>query len=364
MNGWADPKNAHPSIPSDAFRVKFIDEATITVQSGDGGSGCVSFRRERFIPKGGPDGGDGGKGGDVILRTSARIRTLYQFRYQRSFKAEKGRGGQGSQKTGRGGEDVVIDLPPGTLVTDAETGALLKDFTEPDDALVIARGGRGGQGNTRFKSSTHQTPRFAQPGEPGETRILKLELKLLADVGIMGLPNAGKSTLISVLSAAKPKVADYPFTTLTPNLGVVATDWGDTFVAADIPGLIQGAHSGAGLGVQFLRHIERTRILVHLIDGPAIDPDHPLASYDAVNRELELYDPALARKTQIVALNKMDLAEAEVASELFRLAAAERGEAIQFLCISALTGEGVRELKSRIIQLLEKSDDGNTSRHG
>ncbi len=364
MNGWANPKNAPPSIPSDPFRVKFIDEATVTVQSGDGGSGCVSFRRERFIPKGGPDGGDGGKGGDVILKASPRKRTLYHLRYQKHFRAENGRGGQGRQKTGRNGADLILDIPPGTLVLDADTGELLKDFTEPEETAVIARGGRGGQGNTRFKSATHQAPRFAQPGEPGEIRTLKLELKLLADVGIMGLPNAGKSTLISVLSSAKPKVADYPFTTLTPNLGVVQTDWGESFVVADIPGLIEGAHSGAGLGIQFLRHLERTRILVHLIDGPNMDPDHPLASYDAVNRELTLYDASLARKPQIVVLNKMDLPGSEVAEELFSAAAAERGNAVPFMTISALTGAGIPELKSRIIQLLKQSEDGNTPQHG
>ncbi len=364
MNGWANPKNAPPSIPSDPFRVKFIDEATVTVQSGDGGSGCVSFRRERFIPRGGPDGGDGGKGGDVILKASPRKRTLYHFRFQKLFRAENGLGGQGRQKTGRNGADLILDIPPGTLVLDADTGEVLKDFTEPEESAVIARGGRGGQGNTRFKSATHQAPRFAQPGEPGETRTLKLELKLLADVGIMGLPNAGKSTLISVLSSAKPKIADYPFTTLTPNLGVVQTDWGESFVVADIPGLIEGAHSGAGLGIQFLRHLQRTRILVHLIDGPDMDPDHPLASYDALNRELALYDASLAHKPQIVVLNKTDLPGAEVAEELFQSAAAERGDSAPFMTISALTGEGIPELKSRIIQLLKQFDDGKTSQHG
>ncbi|MBU1160952.1 MAG: GTPase ObgE, partial [Proteobacteria bacterium] len=252
--------------------MKFIDEAMITVQSGDGGKGCVSFRREKFIPRGGPDGGDGGKGGDIILSTTSRKRTLYQFRYQRHFKAKNGAHGQGNQKTGKNGPNLTIELPPGTLVIDGDTGHLIKDLVDTGEIFVILKGGRGGRGNTRFKTSTHRTPRFAQPGEPGETRTLKLELKLLADVGIIGLPNAGKSTLIAAISSARPKIANYPFTTLTPSLGVVQTGWAEPFVVADIPGLIKGAHQGTGLGIKFLRHIERTRILVHLIDVSSIDP--------------------------------------------------------------------------------------------
>ena len=259
--------------------MKFIDEALIAVQSGDGGRGCVSFRREKYVPRGGPDGGDGGKGGDVILKCTSRRRTLYQFRFKRQFKARNGSHGQGKQKTGRNGEDLVIELPPGTQVLDAESGNLIKDIVEPGEVFVVAQGGRGGLGNFRFKSSKNRTPRYAQPGEAGQLLNLKLELKLLADVGLVGLPNAGKSTLISVISSADPKIGSYPFTTLSPNLGVVQTDWGDPFIVADIPGLIKGAHEGAGLGIRFLRHIERTGILVHLIDASSIDPENPLDAY-------------------------------------------------------------------------------------
>ncbi len=329
--------------------MKFIDEATITVQAGNGGAGCVSFRRERFVPRGGPDGGDGGKGGDVVLKTSDRKRTLYDFRYKRHFAAENGRPGAGQQKTGRNGHDIVIDVPAGTVVRDAETGAVLVDLAEPDIAHVVAAGGRGGQGNKRFATSTHRTPRFAQPGEPGGSLTLHLELKLIADVGLIGLPNAGKSTLIQAVTAATPKIADYPFTTLSPNLGVVKTSWSDPFVMADIPGLIEGAHEGAGLGIRFLRHIERTRILVHLIDAPEIDPDDPLSVYRAVNRELALYKEGLARKRQLVVLNKMDISGADVAAELFREAAGD----MEVLAVSAATGQGLETLIARLVERLD-----------
>lgn len=333
--------------------MKFIDEATITVQSGHGGSGCVSFRREKFIPKGGPDGGDGGKGGDIIIRATTRKRTLYDFRFKRKFHAQNGKGGQGRQKTGKSGDDLIIDVPPGTLVVNAETGELVHDFTLPDIPVVIARGGRGGQGNARFKSSTHRTPRFAQPGEPGEAFTLKLELKSLADVGIMGFPNAGKSTLISRISAAKPKIADYPFTTLTPNLGVVENEHGEPFVVADIPGLIKGASDGAGLGIRFLRHIERTQLLVHLIDATEIDPDVPLSRYNAINAELAKYSETLAQKPQVVVLNKIDLPGADVAVELFQMA----DPSIEFFTISAATGKGVSKLLAHISRMLEASQE-------
>jgi len=332
--------------------VKFIDEATITVQSGDGGSGCVSFRREKFIPRGGPDGGDGGKGGDVILKSTSARRTLLPFRYKSQFRAKRGANGQGQQKTGHGGQDLVLEVPPGTMVRNADTGEILKDFTQPDEIFVVARGGRGGQGNLRFKSSTHRTPRFAQPGEPGQTLTLNLELKLLADVGIVGLPNAGKSTLISVISAAKPKIADYPFTTLVPNLGVVKVGQTEPFVVADIPGLIEGAHRGAGLGDRFLRHIERNRILVHLVDASAIEPDDPLRAYRTVNAEMVKYSPALAQMPQIVALNKMDLAGAETAAEKFEEAAA----GLPLFRISAVTRQGVEQLLNSIVTRLEHLD--------
>ncbi len=328
--------------------MKFIDEAIITVQSGDGGRGCVSFRREKFIPRGGPDGGDGGKGGDVVFVATSRKRTLYQFRYKNILKAKNGAHGQGKKKAGKNGENLKIEIPIGTLVVDSETGQLIKDFVKPGEAFVIAKGGRGGQGNARFKSSTNRAPRFAQPGESGETLTLKIELKLLADVGIIGLPNAGKSTLISVISSAQPKIASYPFTTLTPNLGVVQTDKGEPFVVADIPGLISGAHKGAGLGIRFLKHIERTRILVHLIDISSIDTNHPLDVYNAINRELALYSKNLAKKPQIVVLNKLDIPGAKEAADIFQSAAKGKNIAL----ISAITGKGVNHLKSQIIQLL------------
>jgi len=333
--------------------VKFIDEAIITLQSGDGGKGCVSFRREKFIPRGGPDGGDGGKGGDIILSTTSRKRTLYHFKYKKHFKAENGAHGQGKQKTGKNGRNLTIELPPGTLVIDADTGHLIKDLVDTDETFVILKGGRGGQGNAKFKTSTHQTPRFAQPGEPGETRTLKLELKLLADVGIIGLPNAGKSTLIAAISSARPKIANYPFTTLTPSLGVVQTDWAEPFVVADIPGLIKGAHQGTGLGIKFLRHIERTRILIHLIDVSSIDPDDPLDQYHTINQELVMYDEKLAKKPQIVVLNKLDLPRVQKAADIFQSAVKNK----KVLLISALTGQGLEQLKSQIVQLLDSTGE-------
>ncbi len=333
--------------------MKFIDEAIITVQSGSGGRGCVSFRREKFVPRGGPDGGDGGKGGDVVLATTLRKRTLYQFRYQRHFKAKNGAHGQGKQKTGKNGQDLIIEIPPGTLVTDAETGQVIKDFVEPGETLIVAKGGRGGQGNTKFKTSTHRTPRFAQPGEPGEIKTFQLELKLLADVGIIGLPNAGKSTLISSVSSARPKIGDYPFTTLSPSLGVVRTDWGEPFVIADIPGLIEGAHKGTGLGIRFLRHIERTRILVHLVDAAAIAMEDPLKNYHTINKELSMYRQKLVEKPQIVVLNKMDLPGTKQLAASFQSAL----KGIKVVLISAFTGQGIKDLTSQIIQLLDKPYD-------
>jgi len=331
--------------------VKFIDEAVITVQSGDGGNGCVSFRREKYVPRGGPDGGDGGKGGDVVLVSSSDRRTLYPFRFQREFRAERGAAGQGRQKTGKSGKNVLIEVPPGTLIRDAGIGEVVKDFSKPGETFIVARGGRGGKGNTHFKSSTHRTPRFSQPGEPGEIRRLKLELKLLADVGIVGLPNAGKSTLISVISSVKPKIADYPFTTLVPNLGVVKAGEREPFVVADIPGLIEGAHQGAGLGIRFLRHVERTRILVHLIDAAGIDPEKPLAAYDAVNAELALYSSSLARKPRIIALNKLDLPDAEERASTFKRALKKRQKVH---LISAATGKGIAPLLTEVSRRLDE----------
>lgn len=336
--------------------MKFIDEARITVQSGKGGAGCVSLRREKYIPKGGPDGGDGGRGGDVIFKATTKKRTLYHLQFQKRYKAKNGTGGQGNNRAGKGGEDLIIELPPGTLVVDADTGDLIKDLVDTDEVFVVATGGRGGLGNARFKSSTNRTPRFAQPGEPGQTLNLRLELKLLADVGVVGLPNAGKSTLVSAMSSAKPKIADYPFTTLIPNLGVVQTNRREPFIIADIPGLIEGAHTGSGLGIRFLRHVERTRVLLHLVDASAIDADHPLSDLDTVNRELHRYSPTLAEKPTLVVLNKMDVAWAEDAAALF-------GEAFgtgDLHKISAATGEGLDRLTTTLCNLLDQMDEAQS----
>ncbi len=333
--------------------MKFIDEATITVQSGNGGRGCVSFRREKFIPRGGPDGGDGGKGGDIVLRSSAHRRTLLPFRYKHIFNAPNGAPGQGKQKTGRDGDDLIIEVPPGTIVRNADTGEILFDFSGPEMVFVPARGGRGGRGNLRFKSSTNRAPRYAQPGESGAALTLTLELKLLADIGLVGLPNAGKSTLISVISAATPKIADYPFTTLVPNLGVVKPPWGEPFVVADIPGLIEGAHQGVGLGTRFLRHIERTRALVHLIDAAQIPEDDPLRPFRVVNRELSTYSAGIARKPQIVVLNKLDLPEGKRGADLLEAGLPEH----RCMRISAATGEGVDRLVAEMIRTLDTCDE-------
>ena len=330
--------------------MNFVDEAIITVQSGNGGRGCVSFRREKYIPRGGPDGGDGGKGGDVVLRVSSAKRTLYDFRHKKQFRAENGQQGQGREKTGRDGEDLVIGLPPGTLIWDAKTGQIIADLVEADQTFVAAKGGRGGQGNTRFKSATHRAPRFSQPGEPGQSRTLKLELKLIADVGIIGLPNAGKSTLISAISSANPKIGAYPFTTLTPNLGVVQAGSDQPFIVADIPGLIAGAHEGTGLGIRFLRHIERTGFLVHLVDASRIDLDSPLEDYRIVNTELAHYGRGLNEKPQIVVLNKMDLPGTAENARAFVSAVEDKS----VLLISAVTGAGVDRLISHILRLILK----------
>ncbi len=333
--------------------MKFIDEATITVQSGNGGRGCVSFRREKYVPRGGPDGGDGGKGGDIVLQSSARRRTLLPFRYKHIFNAKNGAPGQGKQKTGRDGGDLIIELPPGTIVRNADTGEILFDFKEPEMAFVAARGGRGGRGNLRFKSATNRAPRFAQPGEPGILLTLSLELKLLADIGLVGLPNAGKSTLISVISSATPKIADYPFTTLVPMLGVVTPGGGEPFTVADIPGLIEGAHEGVGLGTRFLRHIERTRALVHLVDAAQIPEEDPLAPWRVINRELSTYSAGIARKPQIVVLNKLDLPDARDRADLFEAALEEA----RCMRISAATGQGVKRLVAEMVRLLDECDE-------
>jgi GTP-binding protein len=316
----------------------FFDEATITVRGGDGGNGCMSFRREKFEPNGGPNGGNGGRGGHVYLRVNSQMNTLVAFSRKRHFHAERGGHGLGKGMEGRYGEDLYIDVPPGTVARDRASGTVLCDLTTPGQEFMVAKGGRGGRGNEAFKSPTRQAPQFAERGEPGQGHTLTLELKLIADVGLAGKPNAGKSTLLAAISAARPKIADYPFTTLSPNLGVVEVDR-RTFVVADIPGLIEGAHEGAGLGLQFLRHVERTRLLVHLLDGNSPDP---LADYHAINHELALYSEMLATKSQIVALNKMDLPDAQ--ERLPGLRAALQGEVEAVYGISAVTGAGVREL--------------------
>jgi len=326
----------------------FFDEATIIVRGGDGGDGCVSFRREKYVRLGGPNGGNGGKGGDVYLRAREGLNTLIAFTRQKVFRAEDGHHGQGYGRHGKSGEDLIIDVPTGTMVRDRATGELLADLTRDGQTHLVARGGRGGRGNEAFKSSTRQAPRFAEKGEPGEERTLQLELRLLADVGLVGKPNAGKSTLLSRVSAARPKIAAYPFTTLTPNLGVVEVDR-RSFVMADLPGLIEGAHTGAGLGLQFLRHIERTRLLVHLLDGSSPDP---VADYRAINSELALYSERLAEKPQITVLNKIDLTEARERLDSVRAALAD--EAGEVLAVSGVTGEGVQELLRVVAARLEE----------
>ena len=323
------------------------DEAKIHVRSGDGGHGLVHFRREKYVPRGGPSGGDGGKGGDVCLVVKPTLNTLIAFTRQSRFKADNGAPGGPSNKTGHGGDDLLIDVPPGTIVRDARTGDLIADLTAPGQRILVAKGGRGGRGNARFATSTNQAPRIAEKGEPGEERTLTLELKLLADVGIVGVPNAGKSTLLSVISNAKPKIDSYPFTTLQPNLGVVILDDRD-LVFADIPGLIEGAHSGAGLGHDFLRHIQRTRVLVHVLDGAA---DNPIADFHQINTELALFDDKLGEKPQIVAFNKMDLPQAQERWPDIR----QQLEALDYetLAISALTHQDVREVVSRAVLMLD-----------
>jgi GTP-binding protein len=326
----------------------FFDEAKIYVKAGDGGNGCVSFRREKYIPFGGPNGGNGGKGGDVYLVLNPHLNTLINFKKRSHFKAQRGGHGRGKDQTGKRGEDLTIAVPPGTVAYDADTGQLLADLTQPEQRALVARGGRGGRGNAAFATPTNQAPRLAEKGEPGQERWLRLELKLIADVGIVGVPNAGKSTLLAAVSAARPKIADYPFTTLEPNLGVVMVDDRD-FVLADIPGLIEGAHAGAGLGHQFLRHVERTRLLIHLLDGASADP---LGDFGKINEELALFDPQLARKPQVVVLNKMDLPQTQ---ELWpRIRREIKKLDLEAMSISAVTGQGVPTLLQRVVYLLDR----------
>lgn len=320
----------------------FVDKAKIYVKGGDGGNGLVAFRREKYVPEGGPSGGDGGRGGDVIFLVDEGLRTLMDFRYQKHFKADRGEHGQRKNMHGKNAADLIVKVPPGTMVYDEATGDLLADLTEHGQTAVIARGGRGGRGNARFVTSVNRVPGFAENGEPGEERWVILELKLLADVGLVGFPNAGKSTLLSRVSRAAPKIAPYPFTTISPILGVVTVPDGRSFVLADIPGLIEGAHEGAGLGHEFLRHIERTRVLIHVVDGAGTEGRDPLEDFQVINRELALHNPSLARKKQIAAFNKIDLPEARE-----RWPEAEkwfRGQGLEAVAVSGVTGDGIDQL--------------------
>jgi GTP-binding protein len=329
----------------------FVDEATVHVKAGSGGNGAIAFRREKFVPKGGPSGGDGGDGASVVLVVDEGMSTLLDFRYRHEFAAPPGDAGANKDKYGRGGEDVVLRVPPGTQVFDGATGALIGDLRAHGERLVVAQGGKGGRGNIHFATSTDRAPRKAEPGTPGEERTIRLELKLLADVGLLGFPNVGKSSLIARISAARPKIADYPFTTLVPNLGTVGLSGERSFVVADIPGLIEGAHAGAGLGDRFLRHLDRTRLLVHLLDASSGEPGRtPLGDYEAMNKELALYDPALAARPQLVVLNKIDLPDVRKGTKQIARQFARRG--IALTAISAATGEGTAELLELIWRAL------------
>jgi GTP-binding protein len=337
----------------------FVDEADILVRSGKGGNGCVSFRREKYVPKGGPDGGDGGKGGDVLLRASERMTTLYDFRLKRSYQAENGQPGAGKGKYGRDGVDLIIDVPPGTLVfasDDDGQAELVADLVKAGDQILVATGGRGGKGNTHFKSSTNRTPRFAQPGGSAQERRLHLELKLIADAGVIGLPNAGKSTFISAVSAAKPKIADYPFTTLQPQLGVVRDELDNQLVLADIPGLIEGAHQGRGLGDTFLKHVARTKVLVHLLSLEDVPQDDPWSGFDIVEEELVSFDPDLADKERIWVVNKIDC-RSETEVEQLRRRAEKDGLEVFF--ISARYGDGLDDLMQAIWTRVGSKDQGS-----
>jgi len=349
--------------------MKFVDEASITVIAGKGGNGSASFRREKFIPFGGPDGGDGGRGGSVFLEGDSGLNTLVDFRHLRKYKAQNGQGGSGRNMTGKSGEDIVVRVPLGTIVTDEETGDHIGDVKTDGQRLLVARGGKGGLGNLHFKSSTNRAPRQTVPGAPGEERALHLELKVLADVGLLGFPNAGKSTLISTVSAARPKVADYPFTTLYPNLGVVRIDVERSFVIADIPGLIEGAAEGTGLGIQFLKHLQRTRLLLHLVDLAPMSPDdNPVAQVRQLEREMEKFDPALLDKPRWLVFTKVDLLPADEALECAERAVKELEWAAPWVLVSSVTHSGTDELMQRVsleLELIEEAaeavEEGNQS---
>jgi len=325
----------------------FVDQAKIFVQAGSGGNGCVSFRREKYIPRGGPDGGDGGKGGDILLVASSSIKTLLDFYRQPHYRAQNGAHGSGNNRSGKAGSDLILKVPLGTLVYKGKE--VISDLVNEGQSVIVARGGRGGRGNAKFKSRSHPVPRFAEKGEAGESATLRLELKLIAQVGLLGYPNSGKSTLLSAISSARPKIADYPFTTLVPNLGVVWLGEGESFVVADIPGLISGAHKGKGLGDQFLRHIERTEVLVHLVDIQGYEGESPFDNYMAINEELEAFNPKLLKKPRIVVANKMDIPSASTKLQTFRSRIKKR-----VYPISALTGGGIKKLLNAIGRKLKK----------
>ena len=343
----------------------FVDEARIFVKAGDGGNGCVAFRREKYVPRGGPSGGDGGNGGSIYLEANPNDNTLLRYRYNREFKADRGRHGEGSNCTGHSGDDMILLVPVGTVAFDENTGETIADLAAPGQRVLIAHGGRGGRGNQNFAKPWHQAPREHEEGHPGEERHLRLELKLLADVGLVGFPNAGKSTLISVISAARPKIANYPFTTLEPNLGVVSVEGGTagdrrafgqtigrTFVVADLPGLIEGAHEGAGLGIRFLRHVERTRLLVHLIDTSDFTDADPVHAFDVINGELRAFNESLAEKPMIVVASKLDATSDRSRLEELRSFCGERN--LPFHSVSAATGQGVRDLVLEIADILDR----------
>ena len=337
----------------------FIDEAKIRVKAGDGGNGCMAFRREKFVPRGGPSGGDGGRGGDIWMESSERHNTLVHFRFNPEYKAERGRHGEGAKKSGRDGEGIVLKVPVGTIVYDEDTGEKVYDFSRPDERIVVARGGRGGRGNAQFATSTHQAPREHEEGRPGEERNFRLELKLLADVGLVGYPNVGKSTLISRISAARPKIADYPFTTLEPNLGVVLVGGKgkekgreESFVVADIPGLIEGAHTGSGLGTQFLRHIERTRLLVHMVDvSDSSGRDDVVKDMEVIRSELASFGADLEKKPTLMVASKIDVANPAKLKKLKQWATRRK---LKLYPISAVTGEGIEKLKYAVVEGVEK----------
>ena len=336
--------------------MKFVDYAKIHVKAGDGGRGCVSFRREKYVPRGGPDGGDGGRGGHIVFMATRQLNTLLDLRYKREYRAQRGRHGMGKKMHGRDGEDLVIPVPVGTVIRNADSGEVLYDLEKEGMTATAAKGGRGGLGNSHFATPTRQVPRYAQPGEEGEEKSLIIELKLLADVGLIGLPNVGKSTLISVISSARPKIADYPFTTLVPNLGVVKFEDHRSFVVADIPGLIEGAHQGTGLGFQFLRHVERTSILLHLVDVSEMGCGEPVENMEKINRELDLYSPEMAGKPQVVVGSKIDVAGD--GKRLAKLRNFCRKRSLVFFEVSSVTGRGIKELLSYVAVKTEELKAG------